>query len=132
MTSLRCTAPANNLDSGHHVRRSQAHTELLVEEFELGMLWDEYGLVGDIVVCILYLFLLNPHFDHYLFSHSLTIFLEPISMSFYHLIYYISLSKEPSRIILLHGWVTSSKLDIQHQKHRKYLMILIGGKSTLL
>jgi hypothetical protein len=32
------------------VRRSQAHTELLVEEFELGMLWDEYGLVGDIVV----------------------------------------------------------------------------------
>jgi hypothetical protein len=51
--SLRCTAPANNLDSGQHVRRSQAHTELLVEEFELGMLWDEYGLVGDIVVCIL-------------------------------------------------------------------------------
>jgi hypothetical protein len=47
---LRCTAPANDLDSGHHVRRSQAHAELLVEEFELGMLWDEYGLVGDIVV----------------------------------------------------------------------------------
>ena len=47
---FRCTAPANDLDSGHHVRRSQAHTELLVEEFELGMLWDEYGLVGDIVV----------------------------------------------------------------------------------
>jgi hypothetical protein len=23
---------------------------MLVEEFELGMLWDEYGLVGDIVV----------------------------------------------------------------------------------
>jgi hypothetical protein len=47
---FRCTAPAKDLDSGHHVRRSQAHTELLVEEFELGMLWDEYGLVGDIVV----------------------------------------------------------------------------------
>jgi hypothetical protein len=46
----RCTAPANDLDSGQHVRRSQAHAELLVEEFELGMLWDEYGLVGDIVV----------------------------------------------------------------------------------
>ena len=40
------TAPANNLDSGQHVRHSQAHTELLMEEFELGMLWDEYGLVG--------------------------------------------------------------------------------------
>ncbi|KAF8489738.1 hypothetical protein JB92DRAFT_3085234 [Gautieria morchelliformis] len=44
-----CTAPAKYLDTGHHVRRSQAHTDLLVEEFELGMLWDEYGLVGDIV-----------------------------------------------------------------------------------
>ena len=47
---FRCTAPVNDLDSGHHVHRSQAHTKLLVEEFELGMLWDEYGLVGDIVV----------------------------------------------------------------------------------
>jgi hypothetical protein len=27
-----------------------------VEEFELGMVWDEYGLVGDIVVRILLLF----------------------------------------------------------------------------
>jgi hypothetical protein len=50
---VRCTAPANDLDSDQHVvRRSQAHTELLVKEFELGMLWDEYGLVGDIVVRI--------------------------------------------------------------------------------
>jgi hypothetical protein len=53
MCHSRCTAPANDLDSGQHVRRSQAHAELLVEEFELGMLWDEYGLVGDIVVCLL-------------------------------------------------------------------------------
>jgi hypothetical protein len=50
MCHSRCTAPVNNLDSGWHVRCSQAHAELLVEEFELGMLWDEYGLVGDIVV----------------------------------------------------------------------------------
>jgi len=41
-----CTAPS----SDKHGRRSKAHTETLVEEFELGMLWDEYGLVGDIVV----------------------------------------------------------------------------------
>ena len=34
------------------MRHSQPHTELLVEEFELSMLWDEYGLVGNIVVCI--------------------------------------------------------------------------------
>ena len=49
---FRCTAPAKDLDSPHHyVRRSQAHTELIVENFELGVLWDQYGLVGDIVVC---------------------------------------------------------------------------------
>lgn len=50
---FRCTAPPNNLDSGRHVRRSEAHTELVVEAFELGTLWDEYGLVGDIVVSVL-------------------------------------------------------------------------------
>ena len=47
---FRCTAPADGLDDdkfGHH---SQEHTDLLVEEFELGVLFDEYGLVGDIVV----------------------------------------------------------------------------------
>ncbi|KAI9452139.1 hypothetical protein BJY52DRAFT_1205778 [Lactarius psammicola] len=32
-----------------HVRRSQEHSELLVKEFELGMLWDEYRLVGDVI-----------------------------------------------------------------------------------
>ena len=56
---FRCTAPANDLDSGQHGRRSQPHTELLVEEFELGMLWDEYGLVGDIVVRSSWLLIFN-------------------------------------------------------------------------
>lgn len=31
-------------------RRSREHTETLVRELELGVLWDEYGLVGDLVV----------------------------------------------------------------------------------
>ncbi len=51
----------NDLDSGQHVRRSRPHTELVVEEFELGILWDEYGLVGDIVVCVLF-YLIVPAF----------------------------------------------------------------------
>ena len=49
-SSTRCTAPHDNLDSGPHTRRSQAHTELLAEMFELGTLWNEYGVVGDIIV----------------------------------------------------------------------------------
>ncbi|KAG2116986.1 uncharacterized protein F5147DRAFT_742855 [Suillus discolor] len=45
----KCTAPADGLDEGTYGRRSRNHTKVLVEEFELGVLWDEYGLVGDIV-----------------------------------------------------------------------------------
>jgi hypothetical protein len=100
---FRCTAPAKDLDSAQHVRRSQAHTELLVEEFELGMLWDEYGLVGDVVVRILLNFFCVRISDCYLFSHSQTVSLEPILMSFYHPTYYINLSKGLSRTILLRG-----------------------------
>jgi hypothetical protein len=50
---FRCTAPVANLDSKRRVRRSQAHTEVVVEVFELGVLWDEYELVGDVVVSVL-------------------------------------------------------------------------------
>jgi hypothetical protein len=41
----------DNLDGGGG-RRSREHTELLVTELELGILWDEYGLVGNIIVSI--------------------------------------------------------------------------------
>jgi hypothetical protein len=49
----RCTAPADNLDGDLYGRRSRDHTEILVEAFELGVLWDEYGLVGDVIVRLL-------------------------------------------------------------------------------
>ena len=62
---FRCTAPATDLDSKWCVCRSQAHTHLLVEGFDLGDLWDEYGLVGDVVVSVLpSYFVSNP--DNYL------------------------------------------------------------------
>jgi hypothetical protein len=51
----RCTARADALDDEICGRRSQEHTEILVKEFELGILWDEYGLVGDIIVFLLFL-----------------------------------------------------------------------------
>lgn len=55
---FRCTAPASNLDANpdEQGRRSQEHTEILVKELKLGVLWDEYGLVGDIVVSLLHFF----------------------------------------------------------------------------
>jgi len=98
---FRCTAPATDLDSHWHVHHSQAHTELLVETFELSVLWDEYGLIGDVVVSILPFmsFLeLNVIFSHSpVFSHALTF------MSFFHLTSYTSWSKVASRTISLHG-----------------------------
>jgi hypothetical protein len=30
--------------------RCQDHTNLLVEDIDLGLLWDEYGIVGDLIV----------------------------------------------------------------------------------
>jgi hypothetical protein len=52
MNVFRCTAPATDLDSKRCARRSRAHTNLLAEELELGVLWDEHGLVGYTVVSV--------------------------------------------------------------------------------
>ena len=51
----RCTTPPSNLDSNTYGLRHLRHTVTLLEELQLGELWDEYGLVGDIVVCISFL-----------------------------------------------------------------------------
>lgn len=40
--------PSDLDDTG--LRRSYEHTELLVRKLQLGPLWNNYGLVGDIVV----------------------------------------------------------------------------------
>ena len=45
-----CSCTAKDLAVGGG-RRSREHTEALVSQLELGALWDEYGLVGDLVVC---------------------------------------------------------------------------------
>jgi hypothetical protein len=75
------------------VRRSQAHTELLAEEFELGMLWDEYGLVGDIVVRSSVPLIFNAVYSSlsfFFFCHSLMVSLGQILTSFCRLTYYTS------------------------------------------
>ena len=46
----RCTAPSRDLNGHRHLCCSHTHTDMLVREFELGTLWDEYGIVGDIIV----------------------------------------------------------------------------------
>ncbi|KAN0107708.1 hypothetical protein V8E52_009875 [Russula decolorans] len=45
----KCTASSENLDGGVSIRRCREHNDVLVEQKELGDLWDNYGLVGDVV-----------------------------------------------------------------------------------
>ena len=46
----RCTASPKDLDQGDSILRREEHTEMLIQAFELGNLWDVYGIVGDVVV----------------------------------------------------------------------------------
>ena len=50
---IRCAAQAKHLDDIDALPRSQEHSNALVEMLELGILWDKYGLVGDVVVSAL-------------------------------------------------------------------------------
>lgn len=46
----RCLAPPNDLDRLPINPRSKEHTATVVRNLELGEAWDEYGLIGDVVV----------------------------------------------------------------------------------
>ncbi|KAG2156882.1 uncharacterized protein EDB93DRAFT_1101299 [Suillus bovinus] len=46
----RCLAFPTSLDDGG-VSRSHEHTDALVELVSFGILWDEYGIIGELVVC---------------------------------------------------------------------------------
>jgi hypothetical protein len=46
---IRCTADRKNLDGGG-VRRSHEHTRLLMDTFSAKTLWDDHGVVADILV----------------------------------------------------------------------------------
>jgi hypothetical protein len=106
LSPTRCTANNKDLD-GEAGRRSRDHTELLVSEFELGVLWDEYGLVGDIIVgYIICIFVLIA--DVKSNSHSQMTSLGLISTNSSRLISYTKLSKGHSRIIWLAGLNSTS------------------------
>ena len=68
----RCTVPMVDLDSERHPPRSKEHIDLISAEFELGQLWDKYGLVGNvevithlsILMCFLAIYKLFPSCRH--------------------------------------------------------------------
>ena len=48
----RCDARPENLDSPGSHRRSHEKTDFLVNNFDPGILWDDFGIRSDIVVCL--------------------------------------------------------------------------------
>lgn len=53
LTISRCLADQRDLDSDEpSLHRCEKHRELLVEELKYGKLWEEYGIVGDLVVSV--------------------------------------------------------------------------------
>ncbi len=51
--SLPACDPSSVTESEAIVPRSVEHTCAVAEYFELGTLWEEYGLVGDVIVSFL-------------------------------------------------------------------------------
>ncbi|KAF7796680.1 hypothetical protein EIP86_007863 [Pleurotus ostreatoroseus] len=45
----RCTAPHDDLDGGHAGRRSHEHTQILLDALDAKVLWDDYGIVADLI-----------------------------------------------------------------------------------
>lgn len=80
----RCTAIYTNLDGDHDaVSRSHEHTRKLLATFNLKTLWDDYRLVGDLVVCC-FLVAIFTRADSCFDSHLLLAFHEPTFTSCYH------------------------------------------------
>ncbi len=50
----RCRAASNQLDNSEDIyeRRSRDHTDFLATKCEMGVLYDNYGIIGDIIASI--------------------------------------------------------------------------------
>jgi len=46
---------STSLEGSDRIPRSRAHTEYCIHAFALVELWDQYGIVGDLMVCQSYL-----------------------------------------------------------------------------
>ena len=46
----------DNLDGEGSHRRSHEKTDLLIKTFDPGILWDDFGIQHDIVVCFMWFF----------------------------------------------------------------------------
>ena len=101
----RCDAMPEKLDGPGSHHRSHEKTDFLIKKFDPSILWDEFGIKSDIVVCMLSCLSCFIHLILVCTSHLLTDFHTPISMSSSHLTFCTNSSKVHSRIIWWCGWV---------------------------
>lgn len=47
----RCDTRPGNLDDFSAHQQTHEKTDILLQLFDLGIVWDEYGLRSDVVVC---------------------------------------------------------------------------------
>lgn len=98
----RCNAAWNNLD-GEGGRRSHELTLALFNALDRVALWDDYGIVSDIMASQTCFYNLWLYTKCSVASHSLMGFLVQIFMSLYPRIFFIKLSRAPLKITLLLG-----------------------------
>ena len=96
----RCRALPNNLDGPESSdRRSRAHTDFLLGKCELSVLYKDYGIIGNVIVCIKLFGSRSFLTLYYIPSHSPMIFLGPTYMNSSLQISSINLLKGFSRTI---------------------------------
>ena len=81
-----CDAPARDLDCRQGHPRSHEKTDFLISEFSPGILWNEFGIRSDVVVCCIAVLWVYISLIINSLSLSHTISLVPTSMSYSHLI----------------------------------------------
>lgn len=54
---VRCLAPNDALGGPEDMLRRTDHTQTIIEEFEILECWDNWGIISDVVVCMLSIFL---------------------------------------------------------------------------
>ena len=108
--------------------RSHERTEYIIQCFDSGTMWDDYGIRDDVVIRTLTLSsVVLPLAEICMYSRSLPASCGQTSMNCCLPISSTRSSKGLSRIILLLGFRSTSKTAIQHAGQKKLFRILIGG-----
>lgn len=100
---LRCDANPKNLDADGANPRWQGKTNFLINTWDPGILWSDFGVRSDVLVHFLFCFHHSLSSHSSTRSHSLTTSPGLIYTNYYPLTYYIKSSKGLLKITSLNG-----------------------------